>query len=341
MLAAGQARPYKRSMIVVTGGAGFIGSNIVAALEARGLGPIVVCDRLRDGGKWKNIAKRELADIVHPDNLFAFLDSHRGGIDAIVHMGAISATTETDADLIVETNFRLSLNLWQWCAGNNARFIYASSAATYGDGDEGFVDDTAPRALAKLRPLNAYGWSKLLFDRRIVRMIEDGAATPPQWAGLKFFNVYGPNEYHKGTMQSVVSHIFPAAKAGKTATLFKSHRPDYADGGQLRDFIWVGDCVEVVLWLLDHREVNGIYNCGTGKARSFADLAGAVYQALGRNAQIDYVPTPEPIRDKYQYFTEADTARLRGAGFDKPFTSLEDGIGTYVRDFLDSDDPYR
>lgn len=328
-------------MIVVTGGAGFIGSNIVAALEQQGRGPVAVCDRLRDGDKWRNIAKRELADIIHPDNLFAYLDGHVREIEAIVHMGAISSTTETDADLIVETNFRLSMALWRWCAENRVRLIYASSAATYGDGANGFVDDTAPEALAKLRPLNAYGWSKHLFDRRVIRMAGDGAATPPQWAGLKFFNVYGPNEEHKGSMKSVVAHIFPVAKAGRTARLFKSHHPDYADGGQLRDFIWVGDCVDVVLWLLDHPETSGIFNCGTGQARSFADLATAVYRALGRNAEIEYVPTPENIRDKYQYFTQADTGRLRAAGFDKPFTSLEDGVGTYVRQFLDSADPYR
>ena len=328
-------------MIVVTGGAGFIGSNIVAALEEGGRGPIVVCDRLRDGDKWRNLGKRELADIVHPDRLFTFLDDHAREIEAVVHMGAISATTETDADLIIETNFRLSMALWRWCADNGVRLIYASSAATYGDGGSGFVDDTAPEALAVLRPLNAYGWSKHLFDRRVIRMTGDSAETPPQWAGLKFFNVYGPNEGHKGSMKSVVAHIFPVAKAGRTAKLFKSHHPDYADGGQLRDFIWVGDCVEVVLWLLDHPEISGIFNCGTGLARSFADLATAVYRALGRNAQIEYIPTPENIRDKYQYYTQADMSRLRAAGFDTPFTPLEDGIATYVRQFLDSDDPYR
>ncbi len=328
-------------MIVVTGGAGFIGSNIVAALEEQGRGPVVICDRLRDGDKWRNIAKRDLADIVPPDALFAYLDDHVREIEAVVHMGAISSTTETDADLIVETNFRLSMALWRWCAGNSVRLVYASSAATYGDGANGFVDDTAPEALARLRPLNAYGWSKHLFDRRVIRMAGDGAATPPQWAGLKFFNVYGPNEGHKGSMKSVVAHIYPTAKAGETAKLFKSHRPDYEDGGQLRDFVWIGDCVEVVMWLLDRPDVSGIFNCGTGQARSFADLATAVYAALGRNARIDYVPTPENIRDKYQYFTQADVSRLRDAGFDKPFTSLEDGVGTYVRQFLDSDDPYR
>lgn len=328
-------------MIVVTGGAGFIGSNIVAAIEARGQGPVVVCDRLRDGDKWRNLAKRALADVVHPDALFDYLDAHAAEIEAIVHMGAISSTTETDVDLIIATNFRLSRDLWQWCAANGIRFIYASSAATYGDGAHGFVDDADPAALAKLRPLNPYGWSKHLFDRLVVRLTANGGAVPPQWAGLKFFNVYGPNEYHKGSMMSVAARLFPTVKAGKPAVLFKSHHPDYADGGQLRDFVWIGDCVEVVLWLLDNPGINGLFNCGTGQARSFADLATALFAAIGRNAQIEYVPTPEQIRAKYQYYTQADTGRLRAAGFKAPFTSLEDGVGRYVREFLDTSDPYR
>ena len=328
-------------MIIVTGGAGFIGSNIVAALEARGVRDIVVCDRLRQGDKWRNIAKRELADIVHPDDLFLFLDDHRDAVEAVVHMGAISSTTETDADLIVETNFRLTMALWNWCAENGTRLIYASSAATYGDGAQGFVDDASIPALAQLRPLNAYGWSKNAVDRRIARILEDGGPKPPQWAGLKFFNVYGPNEYHKGSMKSVIAHIFPDVAAGKTVRLFKSHHPDYADGGQMRDFVWVGDCVAVVTWLLNHAEVSGLFNCGTGKARSFRDLASAVFTALGREPDIEYIPTPESIRAKYQYFTEADMGRLRALGYDRPATSLEDGVGEYVREYLNTADPYR
>jgi len=340
-LAGRRPPPYKRIMIVVTGGAGFIGSNIVAALEERGMGPVAVCDRLRSADKWRNIAKRELADIVAPERLFDFLDANRNAVRAVVHMGAISSTTETDADLIVATNFRLSLDLWRWCAERGAPFIYASSAATYGDGAHGFVDDADPVAQARLRPLNPYGWSKLLFDRRVARLLADGGARPLQWAGLKFFNVYGPNEYHKGKMASVVSHLYPVARAGRPAVLFKSHHPDFADGGQMRDFVWVGDCVEVVLWLLKTPRVSGLFNCGTGKARSFADLAAAVFRALGRKTDIEYVPTPEAIRDKYQYFTEADMTRLRGAGFNQPFTGLEDGVSLYVQNFLDAADPYR
>ncbi|MCP5368540.1 MAG: ADP-glyceromanno-heptose 6-epimerase [Hyphomicrobiales bacterium] len=326
-------------MYLITGGAGFIGSNIAAALEAQGRGPIVICDRLHEGIKWRNIAKRELVDIVHPDELWGFLEDDGEELEAVIHMGAISATTETNADLIFKTNFRLTMALWHWCAGMEVPFIYASSAATYGDGARGFDDDPDLDALAALRPLNAYGWSKHLTDRRIMRLLAEGGEAPPQWAGLKFFNVYGPNEGHKGGQKSVVAHIHPVAAAGGRAQLFQSHRPDYADGGQLRDFVWVGDCVDVVLWLLDNPEVSGLFNCGTGKARSFADLAAAVYAALGREAEVDYVPTPEQIRDKYQYYTQANMDRLRAAGYGKPFTSLEDGVARYVRDYLERDDP--
>ncbi len=328
-------------MFVVTGGAGFIGSNIVAALEERREAPIVVCDRLRAADKWRNLAKRELADIVPPEKLLAFVEDHASRIDAIIHMGAISSTIERDADLIVSTNFRLSLDLWRLCTRHALRLIYASSAATYGDGGQGFVDDATPEALASLRPLNPYGWSKHLFDRRVARIVAAGKPAPPQWAGLKFFNVYGPNEYHKGSMTSVVSKIFPDIKAGREVRLFKSHHPDYPDGGQLRDFVWIEDCVEVVLWLLRSPEVSGLFNFGTGKARSFADLARAAFDALGHEPRITYVPMPEEIRDRYQYFTEADTRHLRAAGFDRPFTGLETGVADYVTRFLDNADPYR
>jgi len=328
-------------MYIVTGGAGFIGSNIVWALEQRGYSKIVVVDRLRDGVKWKNIAKRELYDVVRPDDMFDFMEEHNSNIKAVFHMGAISSTTETDADKILDNNFRLSMDLWQWCTAHHVRFIYASSAATYGDGEHGFVDHSSIDELAKLQPLNPYGWSKQLFDRRVSRMLDSNDPHPPQWAGLKFFNVYGPNEYHKGTMQSVVSHVFPVANRGEAAKLFKSHRPEYADGGQLRDFVSVDDCVDVMMWLLDHPEVSGLFNCGSGQARPFKDLATAVYTALGQEAQIDYIPTPQHLRDKYQYFTQADMSKLREAGYDKPFTSLEEGVRTYVQDFLYTDDPYR
>lgn len=328
-------------MYVVTGGAGFIGSNIVWALEQRGYEKIVVIDRLRDQDKWKNLAKRELFDIVHPDDTLDFLEDNSTNIKTIFHMGAISATTECDADLIIENNFQLSLDLWKWCTAHQTRFIYASSAATYGDGEAGFEDDNSIEALAKFSPLNPYGWSKHLFDRRIARMSKNGEAQPPQWAGLKFFNVYGPNEYHKGSMRSVVNKLYPEAVAGNDAQLFKSHHPDYSDGGQMRDFIYIDDCIDVVMWMLDNENVSGIFNCGTGKARSFRDLAVSVFESLGKKPKIKFVPTPTEIRDKYQYFTQAKTLNLRKAGYDKKFTELEDGINLYIKDFLSTDDPYR
>lgn len=328
-------------MIVVTGGAGFIGSNLVAALEERAAGDIVVSDFLGQDEKWCNLAKHELAAVVPPDRLLAYLDAHASEIEVIFHMGAISATTERDVDLIVASNFALSQRLWDWCTAHQARLIYASSAATYGDGSAGFDDDRTPAALAKLRPLNAYGWSKHLFDRRVARLVVGNAPRPKQWAGLKFFNVYGPNEYHKGTMKSVVAHIYPRARAGEAARLFKSHNPAYPDGGQKRDFIYVRDCVAMMLWLYDHPDVNGLFNAGTGKARSFLDLASAVYRAIGREPKIEYVDTPVEIRDKYQYFTEARMDRIRADGYATPPTELEDGVRHYVQTYLAAADPYR
>ena len=328
-------------MYVVTGGAGFIGSNIVAALEEKGHNDIVVVDRLRNENKWRNIAKRELRDIVAPENIFDYINKNQISIDAIIHMGAISSTMEKDADLIFKTNFSLPLALWKWCSVNQIPFIYASSAATYGDGANGFNDNEAPEHLAQLKPLNAYGWSKNLFDKRAVRNVFNKKRTPPQWVGLKFFNVYGPNEYHKGVQKSVVSHVFDVAKDDKSFSLFKSHNPNYKDGEQLRDFVWVGDCVNVILWLLENRNVSGIFNVGSGEARSFLDLARNVYKCLGKEPKIDFVDTPEIIRDKYQYYTKADISKLREAGYDKPMTSLENGIKEYVTNYLNNYDPYR
>ncbi len=328
-------------MIVVTGGAGFIGSNLVAALEGHRCGPVAVCDRLGAGDKWKNLAKREVADLFDPDALFDWLEARKGEIEAVVHMGAISATTTSDADETTRVNFHLPLLLWDWCARAGVRLIYASSAATYGDGSQGFDDDAAPDALARLRPLNLYGWSKLAFDRAVARVVASGGRTPPQWAGLRFFNVYGPNEYHKEGQVSVALKNYREATTGEgTAVLFRSHNPDYANGGQMRDFVWVGDCAAVVTWLLDTPSVKGLFNVGTGKARSFKDLATSVFRALGRPPAIAYVDTPPAIREKYQYFTEARMGRLRAAGYDRPFTALEDGVAHYVRDHLATPDPY-
>ncbi|WP_295193313.1 ADP-glyceromanno-heptose 6-epimerase [uncultured Brevundimonas sp.] len=329
-------------MIVVTGGAGFIGSNIVARLTAETAYDVVVCDRLEtaDLAKWKNLAKHAIADFWSPEELFEQLERHAERIEAVVHMGAISSTTEPDADLILRTNFILSRDLWDWCAIRGSRMIYASSAATYGDGETGFNDDDDAESLSQLRPLNAYGYSKMLFDQYAVRQAGRGQA-PPQWAGLKFFNVYGPNEGHKGGMKSVVAQIWPKVAAGETVTLFRSHNPNYADGGQMRDFVYVDDVVDIIEFLLQSPQVSGIFNAGSGQARSFADLARATFEAAGKTPSIDYVDTPLSIRDRYQYFTEARMDRIRAAGFEGQSTPLEEGVRRYVQDFLATSDPYR
>ena len=327
-------------LALVTGGAGFIGSVIVDRLIRDGW-DVAVCDWLgpADLGKWRNLAKHPIADFVTPESLFDWLKAHRSELGAIVHMGAISATTEPDADLIVTTNLVLSRRLWDWCVEAGVRLVYASSAATYGDGDQGFDDTDDLASLSALRPLNAYGWSKAAFDI-VARRSADRGQAPPQWAGLKFFNVYGPNEYHKGTMRSVVDQLYPRAARGEPVTLFKSHREGVPDGGQRRDFVYVKDCAEVVAWLLQAPAAAGVFNLGTGQARSFKDLAEAVFKAVGREAQIVYIDTPAAIRDRYQYFTEARMGRLRAAGYDTPFTPLEEGVADYVNGYLSRPDPY-
>ena len=326
-------------MLLVTGGAGFIGSNVVASLNEAGRGDVVVNDMLGSEGKWRNLGKRRLADFVPPGELLAWLEGRK--LDAVVHLGAISETTATDGDLVMDTNFRLSLALLDWCTRTRTPFIYASSAATYGDGQNGFRDDYAPAALQALRPMNLYGWSKHLFDQALVERQRKGAALPPQWAGLKFFNVFGPNEYHKGTMASVLCRVFAEAKAGAPVRLFKSHRDGIADGDQRRDFIHVDDAVAVVRWLLDNPKVSGIFNVGTGEARSFRAMIEAMFAAMGRKPNIEYIDMPVSIRDSYQYFTQADMTNLRRAGYNAAFAPLEQSVAQYVTRYLDSADPYR
>ena len=281
-------------MLLVTGGAGFIGSNVVAALNDAGR-DVAVCDVLGHDGKWRNLAKRQLADFVPPAELMDWLKGCR--LEAVIHLGAISETTATDGDLVVETNFRLSMRLLDWCTANATPFIYASSAATYGDGAQGFRDEASMDALKKLRPMNLYGWSKHLFDMAVAERAARGERLPPQWAGLKFFNVFGPNEYHKDEMMSLVARRFDEAKAGKVIHLFKSHRAGIGDGEQKRDFIYVDDAVAVVRWLIETPSVSGIFNVGTGKARSFRDLMTAMFAALRKEPNIEYVDMPETIRD--------------------------------------------
>jgi ADP-L-glycero-D-manno-heptose 6-epimerase len=326
-------------MLLVTGGAGFIGSNVVAALNDAGRADIAVCDVLGHDGKWRNLAKRQLADIVPPAELPAWLNGRR--LDAIIHLGAISETTATDGDLVIETNFRLSMRLLDWCTASATPFIYASSASTYGDGAQGFRDDQSISALKTLRPMNLYGWSKHLFDMAVAERAARSEKLPPQWAGLKFFNVFGPNEYHKGTMMSVLARRFDDIRAGRPVQLFKSHRDGIADGDQRRDFIYIDDVVRVMMWLMATPSVSGIFNVGTGKARSFRDLMVSAYAALGTKPNIQYVDMPEAIRGSYQYFTQSDVGRLQRAGYNGGFTALEDAVETYVKGFLDSADPFR
>ncbi|WP_243312382.1 ADP-glyceromanno-heptose 6-epimerase [Fundidesulfovibrio agrisoli] len=322
-------------MIVVTGGAGFIGSAVVWKLNALGQGDVLVVDALGSGEKWRNLPGLRYNEYRHKDDFRRSLA--QGGnpmrVEAVVHMGACSATTERDADYLHDNNTRYSLELCRWCLENGVRFVNASSAATYGDGSQGFQDGS--EGLERLRPMNMYGYSKHLFDL---------AAKREGWldsvASLKFFNVYGPNEYHKGEMRSVACKAFEQISAGGPVRLFRSHREGWEDGGQLRDFVYVKDCAEVVCWLLTHPEVGGIFNVGTGKARSFRDLALAVYAAMGEKPRIEYVDMPEAIRDTYQYFTEAPMDRLREAGYHAPFTSLEDGVGDYVRGYLAGGSPW-
>ncbi|MGA0600541.1 ADP-glyceromanno-heptose 6-epimerase [Caulobacter sp. KR2-114] len=320
-----------RRVVLVTGGAGFIGSNIAGRFAADPDVDVVVCDRLREAdlGKWRNLAPHPIADFIAPEALQDWLAFRGQAVKLVVHMGAVSSTTEPDADKVIHSNFSLSRDLFRWCAENGRRFIYASSAATYGDGALGFDDDNGYAALSALRPLNVYGWSKALFDLFAVREAARQAA-PPQWVGLKFFNVYGPNEEHKGPMRSVVSQIWPDVVAGRTVKLFRSHHPGYADGGQLRDFVYVRDVVDVVDWLARSERMSGIFNLGSGRARSFADLAGAVFAAAGRDPDIEYVDMPPALQGRYQYFTEARMDRLRAAGYTAAFTGLEKGIADYA-----------
>jgi ADP-L-glycero-D-manno-heptose 6-epimerase len=326
-------------MIIVTGGAGFIGSNLVAELNARGCADIVIIDALGCGEKWKNIAKRRFVDFVFPDEAEKFLNG-LDKADAVFHLGANSSTVTRDADEVIRSNFRASTLYWNWCARAGAPLIYASSAAAYGDGAQGFDDDESEAAQARLRPLNLYGWSKLAFDRWAVMQAARGFK-PPHWAGLRFFNVYGPNEYHKGDMQSLVAKNAARVAAREPVALFRSHRSDYGDGEQLRDFIYVKDCCTAMMRLYDEHRADGLFNVGTGEARSFRDLVLAIGAALGETPDIRFVDMPEAIRPNYQYFTQAKADKLIAAVGPLKFHSLEEGVADYVQSWLAQPDPYR
>lgn len=328
-------------MYLVTGGAGFIGSNIAAALENQG-SDIAVMDWVgNDDFKWRNIAKRRLIDIVVPEEASHWLESRRGAIEGIVHMGAISTTTETDVNRFIKNNFHLSVDLWNYCAKEEIPFVYASSAATYGDGAQGFVDRSDNEYLSALRPLNPYGWSKHLFDRWVSHAVEAKAPHPPSWAGLKFFNVYGPNEYHKAAQRSVAVQLYEQIQTRGFVRLFKSDNPAFSDGEQQRDFVWVGDCVNVALWALQTPSApSDIYNVGSGTARSFLEKAKIVFAVMNREPKIEFVDLPENLRGKYQYYTRGEMTKLLAAGFDKPLTTLEQGLKLYIHGALERDDRY-
>ncbi len=313
-------------MIIVTGAAGFIGSCVVSHLNQQGLRDIIAVDVLRENDKWKNLRHLDFTDYLDRSQLPVFLES-RSDIEAVIHMGACSATTEQDANYLMENNYRYTLHLAEYCLQNDVRFIYASSAATYGSGELGYADDETQ--LQRLRPMNMYGYSKQLFDLKARR-----EGWLKRFVGLKFFNVYGPNEYFKGDMASVIFKAFNQINESGSVRLFKSHRPDFEDGQQLRDFVYVKDVLKIIDFFLQHRQLAGIYNAGAGKARSFKDLVTATFKAMGIPPNIVYIDMPEEIRDRYQYFTEAKMEKLRAAGYEQPFHSLEEGVADYVQNYL-------
>ncbi|MEC8066294.1 MAG: ADP-glyceromanno-heptose 6-epimerase [Pseudomonadota bacterium] len=329
-------------MYIVTGGAGFIGSVIIAELEkAFPQQRITVIDWLEEDDRWKNLNKRTLADIIFPEDTLDYLEDHKDEIKAVIHMGAISTTTERNVNRIVEQNIGYTLDLFDWCAETDTPFIYASSAATYGQGEHGFNDSIDMKHLQKLAPLNAYGFSKHMIDKAIMQKTNK----PSQWVGLKFFNVYGPNEYHKGGQKSVVAHAFKQIQETGKMKLFKSYHPDYEDGKQLRDFVSVKDIAQNIVWFIQNPTVSGIFNQGTGEARSFKDLVAATFKAMNLPENIEYIEMPDSLKDQYQYFTEANMNNFNHVyksieGRDYTPTSLEDGVTDYVQEHLLKADQY-
>lgn len=317
----------KSDLIVVTGAAGFIGSVLTGYLNSLGFENLVLVDDFSEKSKVENLAGKQYSAKVHREQFIDWLEEHP--VQAIFHLGARTDTTLMDVEVFKTLNLKYSRDIWEYCAEHKVPLVYASSAATYGDGDLGYDDNES--IIPGLKPLNPYGVSKQKFDVWALAQTE----RPPFWAGLKFFNVYGPNEYHKGRMASVILHAFNNLEQnGKAIKLFRSHNPDYTDGGQMRDFIYVKDLVKVCVWLMEHQVHSGIYNLGTGKARTFNDLARSVFAALQLPEKINYIDTPEDIRDKYQYFTEANMNKLRATGYEEPFMSIEEGIKDYIENYL-------
>ena len=322
-------------MIIVTGGAGFIGSAFVWRLNREGIKDIIIVDQLGTDDKWKNLVGLTFTDYIHKNEFIEMViaDEVPFEVSSVVHMGACSSTTERDADYLWENNYLYSREVADWALRHNARFIYASSAATYGDGSSGFSDDH--EIISRLKPSNMYGYSKQVFDLWVLKN-----KLEKKMAGIKFFNVYGPNEYHKGDMVSVIYKAFHQIQETGKVCLFKSYKKEYPNGGQMRDFIYVKDCANVMWWLLENPSVNGIYNLGTGKARTWNDLIAAVFSSMGRKTNIQYIEMPEPLRNQYQYFTQAQMDKLKKTGCHVNFSSLEDSVRDYVTNYLQNADPY-
>lgn len=318
----------KDSKIIVTGAAGFIGSCMIGHLNLQGFENLVLVDKFDRTDRAANLEGKKIAERVDRDQFFDWLTQHHEEIDFIFHLGARTDTTEFDYAIHQRLNYDYSRDIWNNCTQYNIPLVYASSAATYGAGELGYADDHS--LVEKLQPLNPYGVSKNEFDKWALQQ----QSAPPFWAGLRFFNVYGPNEYHKARMASVIFHSFNQIQKNGFVNLFRSHKPEYKDGEQLRDFIYVKDVIAVCYWLMLHRPASAIYNLGTGKARSFYDLTAATFHGAGKPADIRFIDMPEDIREKYQYFTEADMTKLKNAGYTQPFYSLEEGVGNYVKDYL-------
>ena len=327
----------RNSVILVTGAAGFIGSCMVGYLNRKGYHNIIIVDEFDDENKKRNHEDKKIIARVDRNELFDWLTNHPMHIDFVFHLGARTDTTEFDYTVLEKLNIDYSKKVWNYCVEKNIPLVYASSAATYGDGESGYKDDH--ELPYKLNPLNPYGKSKNEFDKWALEesekaKVKSEKCEPPNWYGLKFFNVYGPNEYHKGRMASVMFHSFNQIKSTGKVKLFKAHKPGYKNGEQLRDFVYVKDVVDICYWLMNDKPASGLYNLGTGKARTFKDLVTAIFKSLGKEPVIEFIDTPLDIRDKYQYFTEADMTKLRNAGYKEDFYSLEEGVETYVKNFL-------
>lgn len=326
--------------IIVTGATGFIGSNLLAELELRGYEQIIAVDWFGSEEKWKNVAKRSKVYYLNPEKLKEYIDHNNDSIDCLVHLGALSSTTETDGDAVVSTNYRLTIELFEICSRWNISFIYASSAATYGNGEYGYIDDSSVEFLAKLRPLNIYGWSKKQIDLYIARIggFDNGAN---QVVGLRFFNVYGPNEYHKGNQKSIVEPFMHQLLIDGKIHLFKSNSDDIEDGNQARDFIYVDDCIDVISWFLEHKSVSGLYNVGTGIATTYNDIAKFISETVNRACSIEYIDMPDNLTTQYQNYTCADMTKLRSVGYSKEMICTKEGIRDYIQNFLTKQDKYK